>query len=122
MRWLFGFGRQAVAFVRLGRPLFLLGGFAHHGLGAAAAAWATAAPIAWGRFAWGQAVITAAQLMTHYCNDYFDLAADRANLTPTRWSGGSRVLPSGAVPHGAALVAAVALALAALGTGAWLAV
>ena len=115
--------RHAVAFIRLGRPLFLLGGFAHYGLGAAAAAWASpaSAPMAWGRFAWGQAAITAAQLMTHYCNDYYDLAADRANLTPTRWSGGSRVLPSGALPPGVALAAALALALVVLGVAARLA-
>ena len=47
--------------------------------------------------------MTAAQLMTHYANDYFDLEADRANRTPTRWSGGSRVLPDGVLPPGVAL-------------------
>src|SRR4051812_30011226 len=113
--------RQVVAFVRLGRPVFLAGGFALYGLGAAAAAWATGTSIVWGRYAWGQLAITAAQLMTHYCNDYFDLAADRANLTPTRWSGGSRVLPAGALPPAAALVGALALAAVALGAGARLA-
>ena len=47
--------------------------------------------------------MTAAQLMTHYANDYFDLEADRANRTPTRWSGGSRVLPAGVLPPRVAL-------------------
>lgn len=55
-----------------------------------------------------QLAITAIQLMTHYSNDYFDLEADRANLTPSNWSGGSRVLPdnllSPQVAHTAALV------------------
>jgi 1,4-dihydroxy-2-naphthoate octaprenyltransferase len=51
--------------------------------------------------------------MTHYANDYFDYEADCANTTPTRWSGGSRVLPGGELPVVVALVAA--LALAALG-------
>lgn len=41
---------------------------------------------------WGQVVITATQWMTHYANDYYDLEADRANHTPTNWSGGSRIL------------------------------
>jgi 1,4-dihydroxy-2-naphthoate octaprenyltransferase len=44
---------------------------------------------------WGQIAITATQIMTHYSNDYFDLAADQANATPTRWSGGSRILVEG---------------------------
>jgi 1,4-dihydroxy-2-naphthoate octaprenyltransferase len=106
--------RRVVAFVRLGRPLFLGGGFALYGLGAAAAAWKTGQPTVWARFVWGQLAITATQLMTHYCNDYFDLEADRANLTPTRWSGGSRVLPAGQLPPSAALIAAVVLGLLAL--------
>ncbi len=63
---------------------------------------------------WGQIAITSIQLMTHYANDYFDLAADRANTTPTNWSGGSRVLISGAVPPRAALIAALMLAAIAL--------
>jgi 1,4-dihydroxy-2-naphthoate octaprenyltransferase len=65
-------------------------------------------------FALGQVVVTAAQLMTHYANDYFDLEADRANRTPTRWSGGSRVLVSGALAPAVALRAARALLVAAL--------
>jgi len=97
------------AFVRLGRPLFLLGGFVLYGLGAAVA-------VAQGRiidpsvYLLGQAVITAFQLMAHYANDYFDYEADRANATPTRWSGGSRVLPRGDVPRGAALAGALGAA------------
>ena len=101
--------RDFFAFVRLGRPLFLLGGFVLYGLGAAVA-------VAQGRaiepsvYLLGQAVITAFQLMTHYANDYFDYEADRANATPTRWSGGSRVLTRGEVPRGAALAGALGAA------------
>ena len=54
--------------------------------------------------------MTAFQLMTHYANDYFDLDADRANQTPTKWSGGSRVLPGGELPVKVALIAALVLA------------
>lgn len=103
-----------LAFIRLGRPLFLTGGFVLYGLGAAVAAVA-GGPIAWGRYGLGQAAVTCLQLMTHYCNDYFDLEADLANTTPTRWSGGSRVLPAGALPRQVALWAA--LGLAGLGMG-----
>jgi 1,4-dihydroxy-2-naphthoate polyprenyltransferase len=104
-----------VAFVRLGRPLFLAGGFVNYALGAAVAR-LTGHAIDWRRYVLGQAAVTAFQLMTHYANDYFDLDADRANATPTRWSGGSRVLPDGELPRAAALIAA--LVLAALGIGA----
>jgi 1,4-dihydroxy-2-naphthoate octaprenyltransferase len=68
----------------------------------------------WPSYVWGQATITAAQWMTHYSNDYFDLDADRANSTPTRWSGGSRVLLSGAVAPRVALAASAGLGSAAL--------
>ena len=102
--------------MRLGRPLFLLGGFVFYGLGAAIAAYGGgpgAGAFHWTRFAWGQVAITAMHLMTHYCNDYFDFAADHANTTPTRWSGGSRVLIAGELARGVALSAAVVLAVAA---------
>jgi 1,4-dihydroxy-2-naphthoate octaprenyltransferase len=107
------FGRLR-AFVKLGRPLFLGGGFVLYGLGAALAVYA-GATIDWRRFAWGQLAVTATQLMTHYTNDYFDLAADRANNTPTRWSGGSRVLADGVLSPIVALIAALSLAALALG-------
>ncbi len=103
-----------LAFIRLGRPLFLGGGFLMYGLGAAIAA-ATGHAIDPTRYALGQAVVTAWQLMTHYANDYFDLDADRANTTPTRWSGGSRVLATDELPRGVALIAA--LVFAAIGVG-----
>jgi 1,4-dihydroxy-2-naphthoate polyprenyltransferase len=100
--------RRLMAFVRLGRPQFLLGGFVLYGLGGALAVAGCAAFDPW-RYGWGQLVVTATQLMTHYANDYFDLEADRANLTPTRWSGGSRVLPDGALAPEVALRASRAL-------------
>ncbi len=116
-----------VAFIRLGRPIFLGGGFILFALGAAIAA-AAGHSIDVQRYVLGQAAVTALQLMTHYANDYFDYDADLANATPTKWSGGSRVLPAGLLPRGVALTAALALAaiaigligvLAATGTGSW---
>jgi 1,4-dihydroxy-2-naphthoate octaprenyltransferase len=108
--------RQSIlAFIRLGRPLFLGGGFLLFALGTACAALA-GHPIDGRRYALGQAAVTAFQLMTHYANDYFDYDADRANTTPTTWSGGSRVLANAELPRHVALVAA--LVLAALGLGA----
>ncbi|MBX3159306.1 MAG: prenyltransferase [Deltaproteobacteria bacterium] len=97
------------AFIRLGRPLFLGGGFVMFALGTAVAAHHGVA-IDLRRYVLGQLAVTAFQLMTHYANDYFDYDADRANATPTRWSGGSRVLANGELPREVALVAALALA------------
>jgi 1,4-dihydroxy-2-naphthoate polyprenyltransferase len=101
------------AFLKLGRPHFLIGGLLLFALGAALAA-AEDVRIDWHRYAWGQATVTAAQWMTHYANDYFDLEADRANATPTRWSGGSRVLVSGTVAPRVALAASALLGVTAL--------
>ncbi len=105
---------RLVAFIRLGRPLFLVGGFVLYGLGAAAAARAGAVIDVW-LYLWGQLAVTAFQLMTHYANDYYDFDGDRLNVTPTRWSGGSRVLVAGQIPRGAALLAALALLVVGLG-------
>jgi 1,4-dihydroxy-2-naphthoate octaprenyltransferase len=98
------------AFWRLGRPLFLGGGFILFALGAAIAH-ASGHAIDRTRYALGQGAVTAFQLMVHYANDYFDLEADRANHTPTKWSGGSRVLPGGELPPRVALIAAIVLAM-----------
>jgi len=97
------------ALIRLGRPLFLVGGFVMYALGAVIAARAGHAidPL---RYGLGQLAVTAFQLMTHYANDYFDYDADVANRTPTRWSGGSRVLPDGELARQVALEAAIAVA------------
>lgn len=111
--WLTG-GR---ALMRLGRPLFLVSGFVFYALGAAVAA-AHGSPINPALYLLGQAAVILFQFMTHYANDYFDYEADCANTTPTRWSGGSRVLVEGELARGVALGAA--LALATLGLGALL--
>lgn len=104
---------KLVSFVQLGRPLFLTGGLIFNSLGVAIALY-QGANFNLTTFIWGQIAITSIQLMTHYSNDYFDCAADRANLTPTQWSGGSRVLADGWLPARVALVTAVTLAFVAL--------
>ena len=109
---------RVVAFVKLGRPLFLGGGFILYALGAAVAAWADPThAIDWRRYGLGQGAVTAFQLMTHYANDYFDYDADRANATPTRWSGGSRVLANADLPRRVALIAALVFAALGIGIG-----
>ncbi|MEI8167992.1 MAG: prenyltransferase [Chloroflexales bacterium] len=101
-------------FVALGRPLHLGGPAIFYGLGAAAAHY-LGAPFDWGRLVGGLLTVAAAQLMNHYSNDFFDLAADQANRTPTRWSGGSRVLADGRLPPQVALWAALGFGAVALG-------
>jgi len=115
---------RVVAWLELGRPKFLGGGFVLYALGAAIAA-ATGHAIDWRRYALGQGAVTAFQWMTHYANDYFDYDADVANATPTAWSGGSRVLANGVLPRSVAIITAlvfaaigVALAIAIGATGA----
>jgi len=100
--------------LRMGRPKFLVGGLVLHWLGAAMAL-ASGAPLNLPALLWGQVAVTSIQLMTHYSNDYFDLAADVANATPTRWSGGSRVLPAGYLAPRTALGIALGLGALALG-------
>lgn len=104
---------RIVAFVKLGRPHFLVGGLLLFALGAALAR-VHGARIDWPRYAWGQGVITAAQWMTHYSNDYFDREVDRSNSTPTRWSGGSRVLLGGSITPRVALAASLFLCVTAI--------
>jgi 1,4-dihydroxy-2-naphthoate octaprenyltransferase len=112
--------RSVLAFLRLGRPLFLGGGFILYALGAVIAAW-HGHPIDGRRYALGQGAVTSFQWMTHYANDYFDLDADVANLTPTTWSGGSRVLANGELPRRVALIAALVLLLIGAGVSAMIA-
>ena len=112
--------RQTIYFLRLGRPLFLAGGVVLYLLGVAIALY-EGASIDLKLLLWGQFTVTAAQIMTHYSNDYFDLNADRANPTPTRWSGGSGILPAGHISPIVALATAVIAGLLALGASLWLA-
>ena len=101
--------QKLIAFVRLGRPLHLVGGVLFNGLGMSIAHF-LGAPIDWTTAVWGQVAITSIELMTHYSNDYFDQDADQAAVTPTRWASGSRVLPEGTLSPRVALVAALILA------------
>ncbi|WP_298818647.1 prenyltransferase [Chloroflexus sp.] len=96
--------QTSIDLIRLGRPLHLLGGAIFYGVGVAAAG---VAPRDSGLALLGLLTTLSAQLMNHYSNDYFDRDADCANTTPTRWSGGSRVLPAGRLPAQVALVAAL---------------
>lgn len=96
--------RRAGAFLRLARPVFLIGGFAGFALGAAVARF-DGYPLDWRAYLWGQLIVTSFHLMVHFANDFFDQETDRLG-TRTFWSGGSGVLPEGALPPWIALAAA----------------
>ncbi|WP_369267025.1 prenyltransferase [Streptomyces harbinensis] len=109
-------GRLA-AFIRLGRPKFLFQSMMVVGLGVTAAQH-EGHPFNLGWYLGTLLFGWSAHLMTHYCNEYFDLDADRANRTPTSWTGGSRILVDGLLPPGVSLGAAFVLLFLAATTAA----
>jgi 1,4-dihydroxy-2-naphthoate octaprenyltransferase len=88
--------RLLALFVRLGRPKYLLYSWILCTLGVVMAAY-TGHVVDLRTYLHGLLFVWGVHLMTHYCNDYFDLAADQANPMPTKWTGGSRVLVEGAL-------------------------
>ena len=95
--------RKAWAFVKLTRPMFLGGAVLLYLLGAALA-WTQGASFDVARLLWGQLLVTAIQLTTHYANEYYDYEVDAAiGSARTPFSGGSGVLVSGQLDRAVAL-------------------
>jgi len=65
-------------------------------------------------FVLGMITVWITHLMTHYCNEYYDFDTDSANLHPSPWTGGSRVLPLGLLEPRVSLQMAVLTLLIAL--------
>jgi 1,4-dihydroxy-2-naphthoate octaprenyltransferase len=82
------------AFIRLTRPLFLLGGALLYALGVTMAA-RRGVSIRLDLALLGQVMVTAIQLMAHYANEYYDIVSDRLNSRRTWFTGGSGILPGG---------------------------
>jgi 1,4-dihydroxy-2-naphthoate polyprenyltransferase len=99
------------AWLRLGRPKFLLYSALLYGLGATLAV-LRGVHLTWGAYLLGQLFVSCVHLMTHYCNEFFDYEADRANPAPTSWTGGSRVLVDGLLPPAVSLGTAFVLLFA----------
>lgn len=93
-------------FVRLSRPLFLLGGALVYALGVGIADY-LGVPIDWGLYVLGQAIVTTLQLSAQYLNEYFDSPADAENPNRTPFSGGSGAVGPGKLSRNTVLMAAV---------------
>lgn len=101
---------RPIAFVRLARPHFLLGGVLLFALGAVSTGVLDA-----GGYAIGQAMVTATQLTAHLVNELADTRADALVRNRTWFSGGSGAIADGSVSPRAALVAALLASATALG-------
>ncbi len=101
-------GSRLRGFIRLARLRFLLYNVLPVGLGVAVAVHA-GYPLSLKWYAVAQVFAWIVHVMTHYCNEYFDLEADRANTYYTPWTGGSRALVDGSVKPAVALATAFVL-------------
>ncbi len=102
-----------VSLIRLGRLKFLQYSPILYNLGAVIAL-LEGAEFQFSTWALGLAFVWFAHAGTHYCNEYYDLPADRLHKNPSPWTGGSRVLVDGEIePKTSIQAASVAFAFAA---------
>jgi 1,4-dihydroxy-2-naphthoate octaprenyltransferase len=101
-----GFWKLLLAFIRLTRPVFLLGVAVVYALGAGIARY-LGVEIDWSVYLLGQAWVTLLQLSTQYFNEYYNAPADQVNPNRTWLTGGSGVLGPGKLPRRVALMAAL---------------
>ena len=92
-------------FIRLSRPLFVLGAALVYALGVGIARY-LGVQIDWGLYFLGQGFVTFLQLSGHYLNEYFDAPQDVSNPNRTPFSGGSGAIGPGRLSRNTALVAA----------------
>lgn len=97
---------RAKAMVRLARPLVIVAGLLAFLTGACMAYWRLG-EVPWAETTAGLVIMVCAIVMGHYANEYADFDTD-AITRRTLFSGGSGVLPSGAVPRSWALYGALA--------------
>ncbi|MGB3051201.1 MAG: prenyltransferase [Polyangiales bacterium] len=90
-----------MAFLRLSRPHFLMGGALMYAVGVA-----QGEAIGIATYLLGQAMVSAAQVTAHYVNEYADVEADRLVKNRTIFSGGSGVLVEGGLGSSVAMRAA----------------
>jgi 1,4-dihydroxy-2-naphthoate octaprenyltransferase len=80
-------------------------------------AWRLGGAFRWDVFGWGTLGVVLVMLATYYANEYWDVVEDvlSAHLGPSRFAGGSQVLPRGLLPRHAALWASLVSLLLAIG-------
>jgi 1,4-dihydroxy-2-naphthoate polyprenyltransferase len=108
IRWnpeVLGMNSKILLFIRMSRPLFLLGGVLLFALGAGIANY-LGTEIDWGTYFLGQAVVTTLQLSAQYLNEYFDFPSDQANSNRTIFSGGSGAVGPGKISRNTVLLSA----------------
>jgi 1,4-dihydroxy-2-naphthoate octaprenyltransferase len=93
-------------FIRLSRPLFLLGVAVLYALGTGIAHY-MGATIDWQSYLLGQAWVTLLQLSAQYLDEYFNTTANQANPNRTFLTGGSGALGEGKLSRRVALMAAL---------------
>jgi len=94
-------------FIRLARPLFLLGGILLYALGVGIARY-LGQEIDWSLYLLGQAWVTILQLSTHFFNEYYNGPEDLDNPNRTPFTGGSGTIGPGKLPRSTALIAGLA--------------
>lgn len=95
-----------VLFVRMARPLFLLGGILLYALGSGIARY-LGNTIDWGDYLIGQAWVTLLQLSAQFLDEYYDAPEDQTNRNRTPFTGGSGSLGPGKLPRRVALQSAL---------------
>lgn len=102
MNQLLSLNKKVGTFVKLTRPIFLLGGALLFGLGTVVASY-FGSPITPWNYLLGQIMVTSIQLTAQYANELHDLNGDRLNAANRTWfTGGSGVLPKGEISMEAA--------------------
>lgn len=96
--------RSLRLFIRLSRPIFLVGAALVYGLGAGIARY-LGIQIDWGVYILGQAWVTSLQLSAHYLNEAYDGPVDSQNPQRTIFSGGSGAIGPGKLSRNVPFVA-----------------
>ncbi len=98
--------RNLRLFIRLSRPLFLLGPIVLYGLGGGIARY-LGINIDWDVYILGQLWVTLLQLSVHYLNEYYNAPADSDNPNRTILTGGSGAVGPGKLSRQVPWIAAL---------------
>ena len=97
---------KVLSFIKLARLKFLIYSALSYSLGTIFCIAFNAQEISIVPFMLGLVAVWSTHLMTHFCNEYFDFEADKANKAFTKSTGGSRILVNGYLQPKTSLYAA----------------